>query len=117
MSCGCGKLPKGSFSSQKNSWSCKSDLNMANWDPYPELQNPKNCYGTNVENYCNCSMRDCGLYKIEPNKIDSNYVPLQKSVVVGGTNVVKEGYDLPCCRPTPYNNLNNTWSVQKPYNL
>lgn len=113
MSCGCGKLPKGTFSPQKDAWSCKSDLRMADWDPYPELQNPKNCYGTNVtENYCGCA-----LYKIEPDKIDANYSPLQQSVIVGGTRAVKEGYDMPCCRTTPYNNLKNTWSEQKPYNL
>lgn len=115
MSCGCGKLPKGTFSSQKNTWSCKSNLDMSNWDPYPELQDPRNCYGTNVtENYCNCSMKDCGLYKVEPNRIDAHYSPLQRAVPVA---LSKENYSSLCCSPTPYNNLNKTWGAQKPYTL
>lgn len=115
MSCGCGKLPKGEFSPQRDTWSCKSTLGMADWDPYPELQNPKNCYGTNVaENYSNGAPKNCMIYKVEQNKIDSNYTPLQRSVLVQG---VKEGYNIPCCSPTPYNNLNQTWGAQKPYNL
>ena len=102
MSCGCG-----TFSSQKDTWSCKSDLKAANWDPYPELQNPKNCYGikTVTENYR-------AQYKIEQNKIDANYSPLQKSVIFS-TTPIKEGYS----RPTSYNILNDTWGQQKPYDL
>ena len=114
MSCGCAK-PKGGFSSQKDSWSCKSNLDMSNWDPYPELQNPKNCYGTNVENYCNCSNSSCGIFKVEQNNIDSNYAPLQRSVIFAGAG--RENYSSPCCRPTPYDNLNQTWGPQKPYSL
>jgi hypothetical protein len=151
MSCGCGKLPKGTFSSQRDTWSTRSDLDMARWDPYPELQNPKNCYGTNLpaEPYCNCSMKDCGLFLIEPNLLDANYAPLQHPVepycnaggmsncavykveqdkidsnypllqrsVIFQANPVRELYTSPCCRPTPYNNLDNTWGNQKPYNL
>lgn len=118
MSCGCGKLPKGTFSSQKNTWSCKSDLTMSNWDPLPELQDPKNCYGTNVvtENYCNCSMKDCGLFKVEQNKLDANYVPLQRSAIFSAAPI-KESYTNLCCTPTPYNNLDKTWAAQKPYSL
>lgn len=142
MSCGCGK---GTFSSQRNTWSRQSDLGSASWDPYPELQNPKNCYGSN-EPYCNCSR---GLFKVEQNRLDANYVPLQQSVFTGGrvesycncsmgdykidqtkskfkplqrsvvvgSTMAREYYDTPCCRPTPYNNLDQTWGSQKPYNL
>jgi hypothetical protein len=121
MSCGCGKLPEGTFSSQKDTWTRKSDLRMSSWDPYPELENPKNCYGTNVsENYCNTN---CGLYKVEQNKIDTNYIPLQRSVIVGGT-VLKNNVEtynqnntVPWTRPTAYNNLKSTWGVQQPYTL
>jgi len=112
MSCGCGKLPKGNFSSQKDTWSRRSNLGMGSWDPYPELQNPKN-----VENYCNCSMKDCGIFKVEQNRIDSGYVPLQQSVVMSGMKITREGYADPCCKPTAYNNLDQTWNSQKPYNL
>ena len=110
------KLPKGTFSPQRDVRSCKSNLDMGNWDPYPELQNPKNCYGNNVENYSNGASKDCMIYKVEPNKIDTPYAPLQRSVIFNATPV-RENYATPCCRPTPYNNLNQTWEEQKPYNL
>ena len=114
MSCGCGI--RNTFSPQKDAWSCKSSLSMSNWDPYPELQNPKNCYGANVvtENYCGCGMKGGDPYRVQQNNIDSNYVPLQQSVVFSSTSV-REGYDNLCCKPTPYDNLNKTWGSQKPY--
>lgn len=77
---------------------------MASWDPYPELQN--------VENYCGCNPGQ--TYRSIYNNVDANYNPLQKAVISGGS-VIKEGWQSPCCRPTPYNTLNNTWSIQKPY--
>lgn len=112
MSCGCGKLPKGTFSTQKDSWSCKSDLTMNNWDPYPELQNPKNCYGTNIENYSSCSN-----YKIEQNRIGGDYKPLQQSVITSGSRMRENYINTKCCNPTPYNDLSVTWATQKPYTL
>jgi hypothetical protein len=112
MSCSSyGKLPKGQFSGLKNTWSCKSDLTMNSWDPFPELQNPKNCYGTNTENYENCS-----LYKTEKNRVGGDYKPLQQSAITSGT-LLREAYSPLCCGPTPYNNLKQTWEKQKPYTL
>ena len=43
MSCSC-QTPKGSFASEQDTWTKQSSLSMQNWDPYPELQNPNNCY-------------------------------------------------------------------------
>lgn len=115
MSCSCGK---GNFSSQKNTWSCKSNLDMASWDPYPELQNKKNCYGTNVENYCGCNG---GNYNNQPNLINASYVPLQHSVLTSGSKFKQsqENYvqDPHCCGVTPYIGISKTWTMQKPYTL
>jgi len=112
----CGTKTRGNFSSQQNTYSCKSDLTMANWDPYPELQNPKNCYGANYEPYCPSDR--CLSYKSTPNNLDSmsSYAPLQKSRVVNFTPVSKEKY---CngCDPNPYDTLGMTWNTQGPYSL
>jgi len=86
---------------------------MTNWDPYPELQHQKNCNSNNMsENYTNCN-KDCGAYKVQQNKIDANYSPLQHSVIVSGS---REGYDVYSSNSS-YNNLNKTWNVQSPYTL
>lgn len=109
-------------------WTKKSDLGPSNWDPYPELQNPANCYGNNVENYC-CNSN--AVYLREQNTVSVNSAPnLTRSIGIFspmaaqmplpargiGTN---EGFvqDMRCCGPTPYNNLNKTWGLQKPFTL
>jgi hypothetical protein len=105
----CGTKSSGNFSSQKNTYSCKSDSTMSNWDPYPELQNPKNCYGSNYEPYCMSDACRGSAYKTSTNNLDSmaSYAPLQKSRVVS----FEEKYCRDC-DPTPYDTLQNTWAVQ-----
>jgi hypothetical protein len=102
----CGTKSSGKFSSQKNTYSYKSDLTMSNWDPYPELQNPKNI---NYEPYCMSDACRGSAYKTSTNNLDSmaSYAPLQKSRVVS----FEEKYCRDC-DPTPYDTLQNTWTVQ-----
>lgn len=106
MSCGCRKQ-MGSFSSQQNTWSPQTSLNMANWIPYPELQNPKNLYIR--EKYCSSS--GCDLYKVES---DPTSTPiLERSVIVAGRSF-RESYESGAkCKS--YTTINDTWGVQKPY--
>lgn len=63
-------------------WTKQADLVPSDWDPFPELQNPANCYGNNT-----------------PNK------------------KTKEDFENPQKKRFPYLNLNQTWSIQKPFNL
>lgn len=101
MSCGCN-TPKGDFAPEKDTWTRVSSLNMQNWDPYPELQDPKRCY----ENYYARSGTQASWNPSMPN--------LTRSVVISSERFVQ---DMRCCGPTPYNNLNQTWAPQKNYSL
>lgn len=108
MACGCRKQ-MGNFSSQKNTWSQQSSLNMANWDPYPELQNPKNLYGSNtVEKYCSSN---CDIYKIEASPIS-----LSASTPITERNVLmfKESYNT-SLKGKSYLTIKDIWNNQKPY--
>jgi hypothetical protein len=106
MSCG---TKRGDFSPQKDTYSCKSNLTMSSWDPYPELKDPKNCYGNYTEGYCGCGAGYA--YSVTPNSLDgiNAYAPLQKSRVVNFTPSAKEKYCIGC-DPTQYSNLGGTWS-------
>lgn len=108
MAC-CGKLPKGSFSNLKNTWEKKSNLNMNDWEPYPELKGP-NCFPS--ENYCNCSNGDCASFRTNSPVVNNMPgVPnLERSISMEGFI-----WDTRSCCATPYNTLSGTWSVQKPY--
>lgn len=112
MSCGCRKQ-LGSFSSQKNTWSPQSSLRMANWDPYPELQNPKNLYGANtVEKYCSSS--NCDIYRIESSPITNSSTPiLERSVIVAGRSF-RESYETGA-KCGSYMTVGNIWGEQKRY--
>lgn len=103
MSCGCNN-PRGSFAPEQDTWTRQSSLSMQNWDPYPDLQDPKNCY-ENFGNYAGANMR-----------WDSFTPNLNRSVVISGSRE-KFIQDMRCCGATPYNNLNQTWAPQKNYML
>ena len=53
MSCGCTKESKGNFSPLNATWTRQTSLDINNWQPYPELLNPKaeGCYGRTTENF------------------------------------------------------------------
>lgn len=113
MSCGSRKQ-MGSFSSQKNTWSPQTSLSMSNWEPYPELQNPKNLYGSNTvcEKYCSSS--GCDLYRVESAPITNSSTPiLERSVIVAGRSF-RESYERGA-KCQSYMTVNDTWGVQKPY--
>ena len=115
MSCGCRK---GVFAPEKDTWSCKSSLEPANWDPYPELQNPKNCYGANtsakVEGY---DLDNCAQYQLTPAPIANNGSShiLQRAVITNARSV-REAYGYPKPRQT-YSSVAASWSPQTPYTL
>jgi hypothetical protein len=109
MSCGCGKLPKGTFSPLTDTWSKNSDLLMSSWDPYPEL---KDCNNLFRENYGCSTGCDPNNYKMQMNKLNSTYVPLQQSVMF-----TEKYTHNPLNKPINYNELNTTWIQQKPFTL
>lgn len=120
MSCGC-QIPKGSFAPEDQTWTRASSLSMQSWDPYPELQNPNNCYG-NRESYTGASMRRENFnYQVGNKQMDTgtnaNWAPfvpnLNRSIIVAENY----GNNLPCCRTTPYNKLEQTWGAQQNYSL
>lgn len=108
----CGNLPSGTFSPLRDTWSKKSDLHIGKWNPYPELQNPANCYGTNsIENYYNDMNNE--TYRLEQVSVPGSHTP-------GITNSIRiENYEqgLNCCWTSPYTYLNKTWTAQKPFTL
>lgn len=72
---------------------------MSNYDPFPELADKKNCYGSNVENY-----------KLTNSVYDSpsNYIGLKQYV---------ENYKNPQINPINYATLKTTWKTQTPFDL
>jgi hypothetical protein len=103
-SCGCNFLMH-----IKNNQPQPAGLNKSNYYPYPELENPKNPYGSNVEKY-NCNTNNSLDYLQIDNKLNANYSALKKIVQ-------RENYSCASCPTMPYSSLNKTWQVQQDYNL
>lgn len=113
------------FSDLKHTWTKSSSLVLDKWDPYPELQNPLNCYGANTpmpkENYSGCCGYDSygaggysnGMNQGPPSANLLNY----SKVMAGPYRMKKETFLTPCCQGTPYMGMNKTWGTQKPFTL
>ena len=139
MSCGsCGKLPIGSFAPQKDTWSAKSSLGNAGWDPYPELER---------ESYCGCGPCRCPVscpckgacqgvckcatenysgpasdYRRLTNSVGAEYAPLQYNVsfqtaMLAPMNRETFVHYSNSSKPVAYQNLESSWAPQKNYQL
>ena len=147
MSCGCGKLPKGTFSPQKYTWSPRTSLGNDNWDPYPELEKESYC-GCGIKSYsgsgpcrcpkscpckgscqgiCKCATNEgyCSSasdYRTQTNVVGANYAPLQYNVSFKAAMLApmsKESfvYYSNAAKPTAYQVLKDSWAPQATYQL
>lgn len=102
MSCPCDGRE---FAPLSDAWTPKASLRDNDWsDPYPELQRKEKFSGDAGEYALNSCHRPAGPPAVNGMHMSNHQPP-------------KEKYDQPCCRPGPYINMKDTWSVQKPYTL
>lgn len=116
------------FSSLGKTWTKQSSLGGdLGWDPYPELQNPANCYGANTqENYNgdqSCANYNNGMNMGRPSADFINYNLAKSSTVMAGLRAPMRGMTGPreSYQDTKnygvYSGLNKTWGAQKPFTL
>ena len=130
----CGRKIDGDFSPRKDTWNKSSNLLPSNWDPYPELKGDSSCY----ENFSctGCNYQDkTSAYdnaRLSPSMKVEHYgnngcaVYANHGGQCGERNIghmhqqkaraVRENYGN-MGNPKGYENLGNTWMLQKPYTL
>ena len=95
---------KGTYSSEKDTWSQQSNLTMGNYDPYPELQ-PKNAWW--MEHYQDKSACSDGY---------SSGGVQQGMPLTQSNMMLREGYNG-CYKSQKYSDVNRTWGQQDRFGL
>jgi len=131
MSC-CGQDDPNSFSTQKDTWSKRSDLMMNNWDPYPEFLPPgerkyaQKVPGRYYEKYTVGNPSECGgaykwgLQNVNQIPIGQRTLMLQEGYKKTSGKTTKETSkeNYACgCAPQAYVPMSKTWGVQKRFDL
>lgn len=112
------------FSNEKNTWSKSSNLLPTKWNPYPELMEGFSCpcdrYTGKKKAYSNQGpspyvekYEACALYASHGSQCNSSHGSMHSNTY---SQMVKEDYSCGCS-PQGYDNLDKTWTVQKPYTL